>query len=241
MVYDIWANGHRYDGWNANGDLKAYPSDTPAWYTANVGGGPLHPSDANQPQIICAKGGSNANFSAPIAAGADLRLRWWMADQAWPVGHHGPILSYLASCNGPCANVDMAALKFVKLEERGWINGSTYQEGYRASDDLIAHNGSWTVRIPPKLAPGEYVLRHEIIALHVAFTSTGPYSLDGAEFYPQCVSLKVEGSGTKTITDGVDSRSLYKGDEPGLTLNIHSTPDHADYTIPGPPVWSDAN
>jgi cellulase len=259
MVYDIWANGHRYDGWNANGDPKAYPSDTPAWYTANAGGGPLHPSDANQTQIICAKGGSNANISAPVAAGADVRLRWWMVDQVWPVGHHGPILSYLASCNGPCASVDMTTLKFVKLEERGWINSSTYQEGYWASDELIANNGSWyvfvsracvlstdhiahrTVRIPPQLAPGEYVLRHEIIALHVAFTSTGPYSLDGAEFYPQCVSLQVVGSGTKTISSGVDARTLYKGDEPGLALNIHTSPDHTDYAMPGPSVWTDAD
>ena len=85
------------------------------------------------------------------------------------------------------------------------------------------------------------MLRHEIIALHVAFTSTGPYSLDGAEFYPQCVSLKVEGSGTKTITGGVDARSLYKGNEPSLTLNIHSTPDHEGYVIPGPPLWTEAD
>ena len=97
------------------------------------------------------------------------------------------------------------------------------------------------MQIPPTLSPGEYVLRHEIIALHVAFTSTGPYSLDGAEFYPQCVSLKVEGPGTKKITDGVDARSLYKGDEPGLFLNIHSSPEHADYIIPGPPVWKVAS
>lgn len=145
MVYDIWANGHRYSGWNANGDLKAYPSDTPAWYTTNAGGGPLHPSDANQAQIICAKGGSNAKMSAPIAAGADVRLRWWMVDQAWPVGHHGPILSYLASCNGPCAGVDMTTLKFVKIAERGWLNSSNYQEGYWASDEMIASNGSWYV------------------------------------------------------------------------------------------------
>ena len=146
MLYDIWANGHRYNGWNANGDLKAYPFDTPAWYTTNAGGGPLHPSDANRPQIVCAKGGSSANISAPVAAGADVRLRWWMVDQPWPVGHHGPILSYLASCNGPCTSVNMETLKFVKLEERGWINGSTYPEGYWASDELVANNGSWLGR-----------------------------------------------------------------------------------------------
>lgn len=97
------------------------------------------------------------------------------------------------------------------------------------------------MRIPARLAPGEYVLRHEIIALHVAFTSTGPYSLDGAEFYPQCVSLKVLGEGEVAITGGVDARTLYRGDEPGLVLNIHSTPDHSDYVMPGPAIWTAAS
>lgn len=98
-----------------------------------------------------------------------------------------------------------------------------------------------TVRIPPKLAKGEYVLRHEIVALHVAFASTGAYSLDGAEFYPQCVSLMVEGNGSVNVTGGVDARSLYKGNEPGLTLNIHTSPEHGDYVMPGPPLWTDAD
>jgi len=145
MVREIWANGHRYNGWDPNGNLSAYPSDTPGWYTTNQGGGPLHPSDANQLQIICAKGGSNANISATVAAGGEVRLRWWQAGQAWPEGHHGPIVDYLASCNGPCSTTDMASLKFVKIDERGWVNSSIYTEGYWASDELIANNGSWWV------------------------------------------------------------------------------------------------
>lgn len=236
-VNDIWANGVHYDGWDPNGDLTAYPSTIPAWYTTNTGGNPLYPIDANQPQIICAKGGSNAHLSAPVAAGTDVRLRWWQVNVAWPQSHHGPVIDYLAPCNGPCSNVDMTTLKFVKIDERGWVNNSTYPEGYWASDELIADDGSWNVRIPANLAPGEYVLRHEIIALHIAFTGTGAYSASGAEFYPQCVSLKVEGSGTKTITNGVDARTFYRGDEPGLLLNIHTTSDHSDYVIPGPALW----
>ncbi|KAL5420376.1 hypothetical protein PMIN04_006548 [Paraphaeosphaeria minitans] len=243
MISEIWANGHRYPGWNANanGNLTSHPRSTPAWYNSNAGGGPLHPSDANSPQIVCAKGGANANMSAPVAAGADVRVRWWMADQAWPVGHHGPMLSYLAACGGACKDVEMTGLAFVKIAEKGWVDGSVYQEGFWATDEMIANNGSWTIRIPPNLAPGEYVLRHEIIALHVAFTSTGPYSLDGAEFYPQCVSLLVEGGGAVAVAGGVDARTLYKGDEPGLALNIHTSPDHGGYVMPGPPVWTGAD
>lgn len=143
IVHDIFANGHRYNGWDPNGNLSAYPVDTPGWYTTNTGGGPLHPVDADQSQIICAKGGSNANLSAPVVAGGDVRLRWWQAGESWPTGHHGPILNYLASCEGPCAEVDMTKLKFVKIDERGWVNTSTWTEGTWATDELIANNGSW--------------------------------------------------------------------------------------------------
>ncbi|KAF2877997.1 glycoside hydrolase [Massariosphaeria phaeospora] len=239
LVADIWANGVHYNGWDPN-TAGPYRVDTPGWYTTNIGGSPLYPIDANQLQIICARGGSNANFTAPVAAGSDVRLRWWQVNVAWPESHHGPVIDYIAPCNGPCSRVDPTTLKFVKLAQRGWINNSTYQEGYWASDELIADDGSWNVRIPVDLAPGEYVLRHEIIALHVAFTGTGAYSPSGAEFYPQCVNLNVTGSGTRSVVGGVDARELYRGDKPGLTLDIHATNDHSGYPIPGPPVWTGA-
>src|ERR1700722_126972 len=50
----------------------------------------------------------------------------------------------------------------------------------------------WTsnVTLPLNIKPGEYLLRHEIIALHLA-TSIG-----GAEFYPSCTQLNIGGNGT---------------------------------------------
>jgi cellulase len=66
----------------------------------------------------------------------------------------------------------------------------------------------------------------------------GTYSPVGAEFYPQCVSLKVTGNGTTVVTGGVDARTFYTGAEPGLAYrSLHQTREHADYVIPGPPLW----
>ncbi|CAI6335399.1 unnamed protein product [Periconia digitata] len=244
FVQQIWANGVHYDGWDANGDLSAYPSTTPAWFTANRGGGPINPFELRDPMIICARGGSNANTSAPVSPGTDVRVRWWMAGQTWPRGHHGPVIDYIAPCNGPCSKVDMTTLKFVKIAQRGWIDSSdpgNDGEGNWATDLIIDNDGQWNIRIPSGLAPGEYVLRHELVALHPAGKSTGPYSKEGAEFYPQCINLKVTGSGTKQVTGGVDARTLYTGGEPGFMLNIHETgPSHPDYVVPGPAVWSGA-
>ena len=49
---------------------------------------------------------------------------------------------------------------------------------------IYTDNGfSWTVKIPSSLAPGSYVLRHEIIGLHSAGSS------NGAQNYPQVSSV----------------------------------------------------
>lgn len=47
-----------------------------------------------------------------------------------------------------------------------------------ASDLLAKLGATWTVTIPPSIAPGEYLIRHEILGLHVA------ESRMGAQFYP---------------------------------------------------------
>jgi cellulase len=82
-----------------------------------------------------------------------------------------------------------------------------------------------------------------IQALHQAHLAVGDgaYSPTGAEFYPSCVSLKAEGSGSKTITGGVDARELYTGAEPGVAYRtLHGRREHGDYVVPGPRVWEGA-
>ncbi|KAF2265551.1 glycoside hydrolase, partial [Lojkania enalia] len=190
------------------------------------------------PDIVCALRASPALFSAPITPGTDLTVKWWMAGQPFPDAHWGPIIDYIAPCNGPCASISKTALQFVKIAEWGWIDNSTYAEGFWATNEMIAANGTWPIRIPAGLSPGEYVVRHELIALHVAFEAIGhgPYFTDGAEFYPQCVTIVVGGTGTKIVEGGIGAMELYRGDEPGLAINIHTSPNHPDYVIPGPPV-----
>ncbi|KAH7080017.1 glycoside hydrolase [Paraphoma chrysanthemicola] len=243
-VDEIWAPNpsFHYNGWNPNYyDVTPYPGDTPGWYTENQGGNPLYPSDANGHNIICAKKSSPANISAPIAAGEIARVKWWQPGE-WPPSHKGPVIDYIAACNGPCSSVNPTTLKFVKIAELGWIDNSR-DEGFWAADALRDDDSSWNIKIPDGLKAGEYVLRHEIIALHLAHLAVGDgtYSPIGAEFYPQCVNLQVTGDGTKTITGGVDARTLYTGAEPGLAYQIlHETNEHGDYVIPGPAIWSGA-
>lgn len=97
--------------------------------------------------------------------------------------------------------------------------------GVWASDDLITNGLAYDITIPATLKPGNYVLRHEIIALHSAENS------DGAQNYPFCVNLQVTGSGTE-LPDGTLGTALYTETDEGILFNIYQ--DFSSYTIPGP-------
>ncbi|KAH7390873.1 glycoside hydrolase [Phaeosphaeria sp. MPI-PUGE-AT-0046c] len=243
-VEDIWAPSPsvHYYGWNPNAyDTEPYRNDTPGWYTTGQGGRPLYPINANTYDIICNNNSLPANVSAPIAAGDSVRVRWWEPGP-WPSNHKGPVIDYIAPCNGSCTDVDATKLKFVKIAQLGWIDDS-WEEGYWASDKLLSDDNRWNITVPKGLEAGEYVLRTEIIALHQAHLAEGDgtYSPIGAELYPQCINLKVTGNGTKALTGGIDARTFYTGAEPGLAYKtLHETREHADYVIPGPRLWSGA-
>lgn len=136
-------------------------------YTTARGGQPLYPISTNTHAIICNNNSSPANISAPIAAGETLRVKWWNPGP-WPSNHKGPVIDYIAPCNGSCSTVDPRALKFVKFAERGWIDDSR-EEGYWATDMLLDDDSSWNITIPEGLRAGEYVLRTEIIVRHANF------------------------------------------------------------------------
>lgn len=74
-----------------------------------------------------------------------------------------------------------------------------------------------TVTIPSTLAPGNYLLRSEVIALQLAMTQ------GGAEFYPACIQLSVGGSqtGQPTSSEEVAFPGGYSDTDPGiLTPNV---------------------
>jgi len=105
------------------------------------------------------------------------------------------------------------------------------QEGYNVpnkwwgTQTLNANCGKRSFIIPSDLAPGQYLLRAEVIALHVAS------SVGGAQFYMSCYQLNVTGSGTKNPT-GVSFPGAYSATDPGIQINIYGT--ITSYTIPGP-------
>ena len=86
-----------------------------------------------------------------------------------------------------------------------------------------------TVTLPTQVAPGGYLVRHEIIALQLAV------SLGGAEFYPSCTQILVGGSQTGTPNQTVSFPGAYNDNDPGIydpSVYDNSSP----YIFPGPPL-----
>ncbi|KAL8815011.1 MAG: hypothetical protein Q9223_005813 [Gallowayella weberi] len=199
-----------------------------AWSTPdNKDTGFINPGNYTNPDVICHKGATPGSLYATVAAGSTIQLQW----SGWPDTHHGPVIDYLANCNGECTSVDKTKLRFNKIDGEGLLDW-TAMPGNWASDKLKAAKDSWTVTIPSNVAPGNYVLRHEIIALHSADKS------DGAQNYPQCVNLKVTGSGTDNLASGTLGTQLYKPSDAGIFVNIYQK--LTTYSIPGPALYNGA-
>ncbi|KAJ5418771.1 uncharacterized protein N7487_002321 [Penicillium crustosum] len=206
-----------------------YMSEVPAnigWAEKATDLGFVDGSSYASSDIICHKEATPGAISAEVKAGGKVELQW----TEWPESHHGPVITYMANCNGDCSKVDKTTLKFFKIAEAGLIDDSNVP-GKWASDELIANNNSATVTIPSAIAAGNYVLRHEIIALHSAGEE------NGAQNYPQCINLKVTGGGSDA-PDGVLGTALYKATDPGIKISIYTSLD--SYDIPGPALYTGA-
>lgn len=206
---------------NYNPTTHPYMSDPPpvvGWAADQLDLGFVSPSAYDTADMICHRQGTPGKGHLRVGAGDTVTLQW----SPWPESHHGPISDWLAPCNGPCQNVNKADLRFFKITGLGIIEPGS--PGYYAADQLIDNDNAWVVKIPANIAPGHYVLRHEILALH------GAGSPDGAQSYPQCINLEITGSGTDTPA-GVSGTALYSADDPGVLVNIYDA--GLDYQVPG--------
>ncbi|KAH6657789.1 family 61 glycoside hydrolase [Truncatella angustata] len=193
-----------------------------AWYAENLDSGFVAPSAYGTADINCHKNSAPGAITASVSAGGSLTFQW---PSTWP-HPYGPILTYVAACSGDCSTADKTKLSWVKID----AVGIDYTTQKWASQTLIDQGGKWTTKVPASLKAGNYVFRHEIIALH------GAGSLNGAQNYPQCFNIAVTGSGTKSLPSGTLGTSLYKNTDPGIYFNPYVT--ITSYTMPGPTLWT---
>jgi len=216
-VKGIYVNGGPFVRGFTIGD--AYQNPVPesiGWQTKALDNGFVDPAKYGTSDIACHLSATPGKLFATVAAGSKIRVQW---DSSWPDSHKGPVLDYLA----PYAS-SAADLKFFKFAEEGLNNGKWAAEKITASQ-------FWEVTIPASIAPGKYVYRHEIIALH------GAQGMNGAQNYPQCMNLEITGSGTAKPA-GISGTSLYKDTDPGIYIPGFYSPGITSYKIPGPAVFS---
>ncbi|KAK8040129.1 endoglucanase-4 [Apiospora rasikravindrae] len=229
----VTASGQTFQGFDATSAPSSGPHSDSVTWSNDANYDSFVPSSAvNDPDIICHLNATNAQLSVPVAAGESVELTW----SKWSENHKGPVIDYLADCGGDCATVDKTALKFFKIAEAGQLSlgDGAGQPGRWADDEIIENGLKWTVEIPASIKPGNYVLRHEIIALHNAVQ-------DGkAELYPQCVNLEISGSGTEA-PDGVAGTALYQASDAGLKYDIYNDEQAPTYKIPGPALFAAGN
>jgi Auxiliary Activity family 9 (formerly GH61) len=160
------------------------------------------------------------------------------------------MLTYMANCGStPCNQFDITNTKWFKIQQIGrtspgsaWAQAdlstffrlfSRYYISLCFFISLIVNGAVATASLPKTLASGNYFLRHEIIALHLAT------SLGGAEFYPACAQIQVGGSetGGPTPDELVSIPGAYQDDDPGIfDPQIYNT--SAPYIFPGPAIAS---
>jgi len=174
--------------------------------------------DATSPDIICNQGGETGAHTAVANIKAGSEITFFMT--SWPDSHKGPVSTYMASCNGLCSSFSTNSSQWFKVAAAG------YESGVWAATKLIAANNTWSTIVPAGIAPGQYLIRFEIVALH----NTG-----APQFYPSCTQLNVtsEGSDKPTSSELVEMTQLYKDFVPP---NIYT--DFGSFEIPGPKVVS---
>ncbi|KAH9912921.1 glycosyl hydrolase family 61-domain-containing protein [Epithele typhae] len=165
------------------------------------------------PFVPHASGSDHPMSPAPVSTtvidaptGALLTAEWYhtlnqaTGDPADPIysSHKGPLISYLAK-----------------------IPDATQSD---ATDKMIANAGKVTLTVPECIEDGQYLLRHEIVALHAAS------SYPGAQLYAQ-LNIKGE-SGAKTPST-VSFPGAYAGSDPGIAISIYY-PTVKNHTIPAP-------
>ncbi|KAH9871475.1 hypothetical protein IAQ61_005654, partial [Plenodomus lingam] len=173
-------------------------------------------------KVLC-NGGTLAPLSASIAAGSKIKAIWkqWTHEQ-------GPVMVWMYKCStGDFSTCDGSGKKWFKIDEEGMT--APPLSGRNWGTAKVMKNLSWESKIPEGLAPGKYLVRHELLALHQAKTP---------QFYAECAQLEVTGTGTaQPSNDYLATIPGYAAQsDPGVTVDTYNN-SITTYTCPGPKVW----
>ncbi|KEP47822.1 glycoside hydrolase family 61 protein [Rhizoctonia solani 123E] len=165
--------------------------------------------------------------TCPVAAGTKVAVEMHQHNdrdctkEAIGGNHDGPTIIYMAKVESAATAVGSEANWF-KVAETGLVSND-----YWGTDVMNANCGKVEFTIPSDISAGNYLIRAEVIALHVAG------SAGGAQLYMSCYQINVTGGGAISPPT-VKFPGAYSATDPGILFNINSP--YTNYTIPGPPL-----
>lgn len=135
---------------------------------------------------------------------------------------------WMYKCSGDFSSCDGSGTKWFKIDQEGMtappLSGTSWGTA------KVYKNLFWESTIPASLAPGNYLIRHELLALHQA---------NSPQFYAECAQLVVTGSGTAQPSGAFLAKipGYAAQSDPGVTVDTYGS-KATTYTPPGPAVWT---
>ncbi|KZT35888.1 glycoside hydrolase family 61 protein D [Sistotremastrum suecicum HHB10207 ss-3] len=212
---DLWVNNTLSSDWK-------YVRETANHYS----NGPV--TNVTDPEFRCYEldlvNTASQTGTATVVAGSTVGFH---SDAS--MGHPGYFDVYMTPAV-PAANSEAAGTG------KTWFKIWEWSPTWSKSTGLVfASENIWQFNftIPKSLPSGQYLIRGEQIALHVA------ESYGGAQFYIGCAQVNVINGGTGKPGPLVSIPGVYTGYEPGILINIYNLPaNYTGYQAPGPAVWT---
>ncbi|KAG8686637.1 hypothetical protein FRC09_014004 [Ceratobasidium sp. 395] len=208
--------------WNGNTDLSGTCVRKPA------SNSPV--SSVSSADLACNAGAASTTGICSVAAGSTVSVEMHQqpgdrncANEAIGGNHDGPTIIYMAKVDNAATAVGSSAGWF-KVAQTGLVS-----KDYWGTDVMNKACGKVSFKIPSNIKPGNYLVRAEVIALHVAG------SVGGAQFYMSCYQINVTGGGSASPAT-VKFPGAYSATDPGILFNLYGS--YTTYTVPGPAVYS---
>ncbi|KAG8792981.1 hypothetical protein FRC12_004256 [Ceratobasidium sp. 428] len=181
--------------------------------------------------VACNVNGNNAAAATcTVAAGTKVSVEMHQqpgdrscSSEAIGGNHDGPTIIYMAKVDDAAGAIG-SNVGWFKVAQTGLVS-----KDYWGTDVMNANCGKVDFTIPSDIAPGNYLIRAEVIALHVAG------SVGGAQLYMSCYQINVTGGGS-AYPSTVKFPGAYSATDPGILFNLYGS--YTSYTIPGPPVYT---
>ncbi|KAF2714076.1 lytic polysaccharide monooxygenase [Pleomassaria siparia CBS 279.74] len=167
---------------------------------------------------------ANAGAISTVPAGATIN---YISTQQ--INHPGPTQYYLAKvpAGASVTSWDGSGAVWFKIKTTMPTVDSNKQMTWPGQNEYKTVNAT----IPAGTPSGDYLLRVEHIALHLAMQA------NKAQFYLACSQITITGGGSGSPAPLAAFPGAYKSTDPGILVNLGSIQPSA-YQPPGPAVWS---